>query len=34
MAQSSKNARATRSISFQPRSRKVIGGKLSIEIQF
>src|SRR5258708_39842851 len=31
MAQSTRKASATRSISFQPRSRSVIGGRLSIE---
>src|SRR5260370_42432832 len=31
MAQSTRKASATRSISFQPRKRRVIGGRLSIE---
>jgi hypothetical protein len=34
MEQSSRKASATRSISFHPRSRNVIGGRLSIEIEF
>src|SRR5215468_3045365 len=34
MEQSSRKASATRSISFHPRSRNVIGGRLSIETKF